>query len=218
MDGLWEVQNGMRLSDANSGEVVRNLGNDNFYRYERPSEGRARIRPLELFPNGLLVAKPVDTIVSAEIVVELVGQWSEGMVVSGIKGRGRELYEQERRAVQEQLLVLEAESVLIPPKNRGSFANRVKAVKTRLTALEAGLEDIGTEPIQIDMALLTLPGFKLRQVVAMPSGQPAQFLGFLPQGQQLLATVACKIDGSVAMLQIDPQALRPYDCRFMATV
>lgn len=209
----------MRLSEANQNDVVRNTSNDSFYRYERPAENRARIRPLELFPNGLLIAKPTDTIVAADLDVEYVATWSEGLVVSGIKGSSRTGYEREREQLREQLKVLEAEAVMIEPKQRGSFANRLKAVKLRLSALESGLEDLGTEPLQIDMAKLSIPAFRLKQMVCMPSGAPAQFLGLLPQGHQLLATVATRVaSGAVLMIQVDPQALRPSNCRYMATL
>jgi len=208
----------MQLSDVDPGSVVRNIQNSNFYRYERPSQDRARIRPLELFPNGLLIAKPTDTIVAAGLEVELIGPWSEGLVVSGAKGKAREVYERERVRLQQQLSVLQSEALLIPPKARGSHANRVKAVKGRLAALYRGLEDLGTEPIQIDMHKLSAPAFRLKQTVVMPSGVQAQFLGLLPQGQQLLATVACRMDELVQLLQVDPAALRSSDIRYVATV
>ncbi len=208
----------MQLSDAAPGDVVRNVGNDSFYRYERPSEDRARIRPLELFPNGLLVAKPTDTIVAADLEVEVIGQWSDGLVVKGGKGKSRLVYEREQERLLAQLGVLEAEAITIPPKRRGSYANRVKAVRTRLDALHRGLEDLGTEPIEIDLHRISLPAFKLRQPVIMPSGQLAQFLGLLPVGQHLLATVACRIGDHTGMLQVDPAALRPAEQRYMATI
>ena len=55
----------MRLGSAEPESVVKNVGNGSFYRFERPDRGRARIRPLELFPNGRLIAKPADTLVDA---------------------------------------------------------------------------------------------------------------------------------------------------------
>lgn len=208
----------MRLSDSHPGDVVQNIANSNFYRYERPEQDRARIRPLELFPNGLLIAKPTDTIVAAGLEVEHIGQWSEGLVIAGARGRSREVYERERERLQSQLRVLEAEAVLIPPNRRGSYANRLKAVRSRLEALERGLEDLGTEPLQIDMHQLSVPAFRFKQLVVMPSGQLARFLGLLPVEQQLLATVATKVSNHMVMLQVAPEALRSPDCRHLATV
>lgn len=208
----------MKLSESKTGDVVKNSANSNFYRYEAPAEDRARIRPLELFPNGLLIAKPTDTIVAADIDVEYIGTWSDGLQVSGVKGRKRELYEAERQQLILQLQVLEAEALVIEPNRRGSHANRVKAAQTRLAALNRGLEDLGTEPMQIDMALLKVPAFKLKQTVVMPSGTLARFLGLLPQDNQLLATVMCRKEGNNMLLQVDPAALRPYTARHMSSV
>lgn len=208
----------MQLSESHPGDVVRNTGNRNYYRFIGPEEDRARIRPLECFPNGLLVAKPTDTIVAADIGVERVGPWSDGLVVADGKGRSRSHYEKERGQMEAQLEVLEAEALTIPPKQRGSHANRVKAVRTRLVALRRGLEDLGTEPLQIDMRAISLPAFKCKQSVVMPSGNLGQFLGLLPVDQHLLATVACRVRGSVHVLQIDPAALRPAYMRHMSSI
>lgn len=212
----------MQLSDSSAGDVLRNLSNSSFYRFERPERDKVRIRPLELFPNGLLIAKSTDTLVNSDLVVELIGTWSDGMVVTGVRGRSRATYEKELEQCTLQLEVLEAEILVAHerPGGLGSHMNRVKASRNRIRALKAGLEDLQIEPIQIDMGQMTAPPFKLKQVVVMPSGLPALFLGLLPQQGHLLATVATRALGSKQMLtlQIDPAALRPSSIRHMATI
>lgn len=212
----------MKLSEAKQNDVVRNMANESFYRYERTAEdgsGRSRIRPLEIFPNRRLIAKPTDTIVQSDIEVELVGPWHDDMVVSKGRGKSRQTYEKERDRLVTHLVELQEEALVILPRQRGSHANRVKAVESRLTSLDRGLENLGTEEATptTSMAIPTSE-FVCKQIVTLPSGAPAQFLGLLPVKSSLLATVMAKFGKVTVVLQIDPAALRPWERRHMATV
>lgn len=206
----------MQLSECAQGDVVQNVGNHSFYRYERPEGDRSRIRPLELFPNGLLIAKPTDTIVESDLLVRHVGPWTDSMFVQLQPGdvRQRKTYEREQERKMDMLQKLQAEALVIDPKQRGSHANKIKAVVVRLEALNRGLSDTphGTALQPVDSP--DQPRFMIRDVVQLPSGQPARFLGNVNTTLGSLAAVAT----SHSAYYVDPGVLRPISERWVSTV
>ena len=172
---------------------------------------------MELFPNGLLIEKSADTIVQPDLEVDVIGVWCDTFFVDEPKAeRQRAAYESELQEQSEKLVVLEAEMLTIDPKQKGSHANRVKAVARRVECLERGLAertvDI-SENLQEELA--PIPVFSLRDVVQLPSGNPAMVFGI--DGPQVILRAKDRA-GKVQQLSVQAVALRPYRHRHMATI
>lgn len=203
----------MQLRDATAGQVVRNCRNLRFYRYIRAEGQRVRIRPLELFPNGLLQEKTTDTIVESDLEVELVGDWSEGLYIESKGGRGRVAYERELARLVEQEEALLAEAETIDPKERGSHANKVKSVVDRLKVVRQGL----AEPPEDRKLCKVRKDRKGASVVAtsmqLPSGLPARVLGV----KRDVAQIEVKGPSGILNLELSFDVLKPWD-RTRATI
>lgn len=164
----------MRLGTAEDGDVVRNVSNGSFYRFGRLERGRARIRPLEHFPNGRLIPKPMDTLVDAGLTVQAVGPWHDGMAVEG-PTRPRLRYESELTDLRGRLIELEAGYAELPVNgtgrlSRGSWMNKIKNARARIATVEAGLAptEALAEAVVQDAAG---PAIRARDVVLLPSGR-----------------------------------------------
>jgi hypothetical protein len=206
----------VRLADAKPGQVVRNTGNKRFYRFERPEDGRSRIRPLEHFPNGLLVPKAADTTVSPDLKVVLVGPWHDHMVILGRPEKTCEQYEAEHAELQARLAgLLQIDSAIERDArgsySKGSHANRIRAVRERIEALERGLADVTDIPV---IELSDEPfRFTAGQLVLLPSGRPARVTQVANKGKQVL----CRTQAHGEQL-IPTLSLSKIDSRWTATV
>lgn len=215
------------LVEAHPEQVVRNRKNRSYYRFVGLAEQRVRIRPLELFPNGLLIEKTADTIVDPDIEVDVVGQWAEEFFVDDQRAEKlQEGCEQELERKRAELVVLEAEYETIDPNahgGRGSHANKIKAVAGRVEALERGLSPRTGDAIQVEgiEELATGGVFAARSLVQLPSGCPALVMGTItpPSDAKPYARVRAKAaDGRVVSLVINQECLRPWEARHMATI
>jgi hypothetical protein len=206
----------MRLSESRQGDVVKNCRNHSFYRYEKPESNRTRIRPLELFPNGLLIEKSADTIVESSLEVNLVGRWShEFFVDEPAAERLRSSYHTEWRRKQEELVVLEAEMLTIDPKSRGSHANKVKAVARRVRSLEMGLAERSKDATVIASIANSIgPLWRARDFVQLPSGLPAIVIG----ARDSLIEICTKTPQGRIVVQLQSDCLRPLEHRNLATI
>jgi hypothetical protein len=209
----------MRLSAASEGQVVRNTGNGSFYRFEREERSRARIRPLEHFPNGRLIPKTTDTLVPPDIEVVVIGFWREEMVVEGGPVHTRSHYEDELREREATLIWLEAEYEKLPvngtgKQSRGSWANKVKNCRARIAVLHAGLGE--TDGQQIDAVQPEAQGSNLtpRDLVQLPSGHPALILA-LDAGNAMVRT---RHGSSRLVAPIPIDCLRPWASAYLATI
>lgn len=216
----------MRLDQAEPESVVKNAGNGSFYRFGRPDRGRARIRPLELFPNGRLIAKPADTLVDASLDVLMVGPWREGMLVEGSPTRSRERYEAELEARLVDLAELEAAYEKLPVngvghQSRGSWANKVVSCRRRIEAIRLGLEDLGAVERQAAEAEATGPGLGARDVVLLPSGMPGLVLRTYATSGGRYARVRARVEHprpGVLELPVPLELLRPWGDRQLCTL
>lgn len=205
----------MRLEQAREDQVVRNTRNGHFYRFVRREGRRVRIRPLELFPNGLLQEKTTDTIVEADLDVVLVGDWTTDLFVKVRFGKTRATFERELQKLKDKLQVLEAEALVIPPKERGSHANKLKSVVNRVKVLERGLQEAPDASFTaINEAEKEAPDFQVGQQVVTPSGRLATIAGPVNG----LAPVQMELPDGISTLQVDPKALLPTEHRRCATV
>lgn len=206
----------MRLEQAREGQVVRNTRNGHFYRFVRREGRRVRIRPLELFPNGLLQEKTTDTIVESDLDVVLVGAWTDTLYVKVRFGKTRATFERELAKLRVKLERLEAEALVIPPKERGSHANKVKSVAGRVQTLERGLADRpdDAEFTPISTGEVADPVFKDGQTVITPSGRLATVVGSVNG----TANIKMEMPEGISTLQIDPKALLPTQHQRLATV
>lgn len=203
----------MRLAEAGAEEVVQNAGNRSFYRMVRPEGNRARIRPLELFPNGLLIEKPTDTIVEADLEVRFVAIWTSDLVVAHQgEGRSRRAYERELAKLEAKLDGLLEEYRRLAPGQRGSHANKVKACQRRILVIRRGLEirEVNTDRPPLETTL----AFRVRQAVQLPSGKPAVVLNAVGAGFQ----VAARGDNGILSLTIPSECLRPLIHRHLGTI
>lgn len=217
----------MRLGSASEHDVVRNATNGSFYRFARPERGRARIRPLEHFPNGRLIPKPTDTLVSADLLVALVGPWREGMLVADPPERARAAYAAELMIRRADLVGLEAAYELLPvngkgKQSRGSWANKLKNCRSRIENLERGLEAIDPEEevgsAEPEIAAL---GLRRRDVVLLPSGWPGQITGIsVAVGAAPTAMVRTRHagDGVLLTVPVPLEVLRPWSDSRLCTL
>lgn len=213
----------MRLADAQHGEVVQNTANRSFYRMEGTEQGRARIRPLEVFPNGLLLEKPTDTTVAPDLEVSSCGMWAEEFTVqTDVPRKTRRTYERELDRKQEELAMLVEEAKTIPAKGRGSHANKVKAAESRVGTLLRGLEE--RPEGMVEEALPVRPQtkkFRMREIVQMPSGLAAMIVGYNERIDRVLeASVIARpvLDEPILCAQIPQECLRPIADRHLSTV
>lgn len=192
---------------------MRNTANGSHYRFERIEAGRVRIRPLELFPNGLLIAKPTPTTVDPDIDVIVVGAWTEQMVVEGKPSSSRRVYENELVRLEGELVELEAAYLLLPvngkgKESRGSWANKVKCCRARIETLKLGLGfvdataklEVRAEPEDI--------AFEKDQIVQLPSGRAATVDGFQPMGDQTYVKVHTVYNGTTIKAALPAEVLR----------
>lgn len=216
----------MLLVEARADQVVRNRKNSSYYRFVGPVDQRVRIRPLELFPNGLLIEKTADTIVDADLEVDAIGMWSDEFFVEDSRtARLQGSCEVELKQKLLDLVALEAEYQVIDPSahgGKGSHANKIKAVAGRIAALERGLAErtgeVRTAERQVEPEI---PVFADRSLVQLPSGLPALVMETfnLPSDTRPYAKLRAKAsDGSVVDVSVVQECLRPYEHRFMATV
>lgn len=213
----------MRLGSAGEDDVVRNTNNGSFYRFARLEKSRARIRPLEHFPNGCLIPKPTDTLVDSDLMVALIGPWHDGMVVEGNPTHGRVHYETELTEQIEKLVGLEIAYEALPvggvgKQSRGSWANKLKNTRMRIEVLEAGLAEHETEVrIEKPMDEVILPRLALRDVVQLPSGLPAQILDFSKVGVVPYARVRTRSQMGVLEGSMPLSVLRPWAMAHLCT-
>lgn len=206
----------MRLSSATENDVVRNTNNGSFYRFARPERSRARIRPLELFPNGRLIPKSTDTLVDSDLDVALVGPWHDTMVVEGRPSHTRVHYESELSRQVEYLAVLEIGYDELPVNgtgklSRGSWANKIKNCRARIEMLTAGLADPDGR-VQIERAELEhrMPDLEVQDVVLLPAGRPGLILDTMLVGTAQYATVQTRLGNTVLRAPVPMEVLRPW--------
>ena len=214
------------LVEASADQVVKNRKNSSYYRFVAPVDQRVRIRPLELFPNGLLIEKTADTIVNADIEVDAAGRWDDEFYVSDPRAsRLRAGAEQELDAKRAELVVLEAEYQTIDPRahgGKGSHANKIKAVARRVESLERGLAEHTGKTTTVTRGLA--PAAKVfadRSLVQLPSGLPGLVMGTVKLASDARPYAKIRIkapDGSIVGTTVVQECLRPYAHRFMATV
>ena len=198
----------MKLREATEGQVVRNERNGSYYRFERMEGTRCRIRPLELFPNGLLIAKPTDTIVEADLGVELMGAWNDEFVVSKIPSRIRKRYEAELIAKRELLTTLDKEAELIAPKERGSHANKVKAVTDRVMVIERGLQERAAQ-VGVEQVIARMAELQVGSLVRLPSGRPALLVRLEERDGDVYGWIRChQVSGGLLDTDINVVCLR----------
>lgn len=210
-----------QLSDVPAGRVVRNLANGSYYRTGPPEGGRVRIRPLEAFANGLLIEKPTDTIVDCGLEVEDLGPWAQGFGVWPVAPHLRRRNEAELERKQEQLAQLQRQALEVEPRQRGSHANRVKAVASRIEALQRGLaERAGARQPVPGSAPAALAQFSVGDVVQLPSGAPAAVLELTTRSAEpyaLVRTRAMLAAGGLVESSVSTGCLRPWSSARRAT-
>lgn len=206
----------MQLGECVKDDVVQHVHNRKFYRYDKPEGERTRIRPLELFPNGLLVCKPTDTIIDSDLIVQWIGRWTDSLYVPPSQGQPQSIQslERERVLVMRELVELEAEMLTIAPNKRGSHANKVKAKAVRLAALNTGL--FRESPLDTTAIVEESPVVRFAQldVVELPSGMAARYLGLVQTGAGTLA----KIKTATLIFHVPPEVLRLASDRWVSTV
>jgi hypothetical protein len=213
----------MKLASARSGHVVRNTKNGSHYRFERLERGKARIFPLELFPNGLLIAKPTPTLVEPDLDVLAVGAWVEGMVVEGAPSHSRRVYENELVRLEGEIVVLRAEYEALPKggtgkQSRGSFANKVKNVERRIATLKQGLGFVEGRRIHTAAVVVASADFERGQLVQVPSGRPAKVMGFQAMGDSTYVKVKTMFKGAPVMAALPGEVLRDWSQSSLCTV
>jgi hypothetical protein len=214
------------LGDARENEIVQSVGNGSYYRMVQMegsgAAGKARIRPLELMPNGLLLEKPTDTTVHPGIVVQTIGRWRTGeefFVVDG-RAKSRKAYERELEKKEVELVALEAELELLPvggkgKQSRGSHANKIRSCRARIEAIGRGLETRDQETQDAPTPAAVALAFSFKSLVQLPSGAPAMYMGSNLVGQATMAAVLLKGSGPQSV-PID--SLRPLGDRHLATI
>lgn len=217
----------LRLIDVDTEMVVQNSRNGSYYRHEGPSGDRARIRPLERFPNGLLIAKSQPTIVDAHLDVVLVAPWDEQLVVEGGKpSQSSDKYAIELAGLEAKLAAMEAEYEALPKdgvgqQSRGSYANKLKATHTRITNIRRGLGDVEAHVFvrtnhtpRRRLAPIQTGAFALQSLVQLPSGLPALVLSSsAPE-----STVRTRYMNQLIEATVPNPVLRPWSHAYRGTV
>jgi hypothetical protein len=135
----------MQLQEAGPMLVVENQSSGTFYRTtEIVQRAKSRIRPLELFPTGLLIPKSTDTLVATTTVVRQICRWQEPVRVEGKPTHTRDYYEAELVERQQELEKLQTRYAELPKSgrghlSRGSHANKILACTRRIETLYEGL-------------------------------------------------------------------------------
>jgi len=209
----------LKLIDSTPDDVVCNAKNHSHYRFAGPEKSRARIRPLELFPNGLLIPKPTDTIVDPTIEVHRVGPWHEGMLVEGRPDHSRAKYEAELAEKQALLIELQEQYDMLPQagtgkKSRGSWANKIKNCAARVETLQAGLAQIDQRQRERTQVEVVSAAIQAAQLVQLPSGRPARVQAITGG----MALVACRYQGGTLTTALPTEVLRPWSMARVATV
>lgn len=210
----------MKLASAKADQVVRNTNNASHYRFERLERGKARIWPLELFPNGLLISKPTPTLVESDINVAVIGMWTEDMVVEGKPSCSRRVYENELVKLELRMVELEAGYELLPAagkgkQSRGSWKNKLNNCEARIVTLKRGLGFVDSTLMmhaQVEDAALDL---KKNDKVQMPSGRIGAVVGFQPMGDQTYVKVKTMLKQVIVTAAVPYEVLRPaHQARF----
>lgn len=185
--------------------------------------GRARIWPLELFPNGLLIAKPTPTTIDPDIDVIVIGSWQERMLVDGKPSNSRRVYENELVREEARLLELVAAYELLPisgkgKQSRGSWANKVKCCRQRIVTLKRGLGFVDeTAKLTVGPELEAV-AFDRGQIVQLPSGRAAKVDGFQPMGDQTYVQVETTFNGETVRAALPAEVLRCASAARVCTV
>lgn len=205
----------LKLVTAAPGQVVRNANNGSHYRFEgRLEHGKARIFPLELFPNGLLIAKPTPTTVEGDIEVIVVGIWTEDLVVEGKPDKSRRVYEKELLRLEGELPELERQYEELPrsgtgKSSRGSHANKVKNVRMRIATLKRGLGFVDSSQMVHTAVETSELAYECDDLVQVPSGRIAKVTGFQPMGDQTYVQVITLFSGAAVRAALPCEVLRP---------
>lgn len=216
----------MKLASAQAGQVVRNATNGSHYRFDCLERSKARIRPMELFPTGLLIPKPTDTLVQPDLEVVLIGAWHEDMTVEGKPSHSQVAYEVELAQRREAIVLLEAAYEELPQNgkgklSRGSWANKIKNCKSRITTLERGLglDDGGpvTTPQHVQVAAI-VPDYSSGDLVQVPSGRPALVLATTITAGAAYAQVRTAFEGRALEAPVPCEVLRPWSEARLATI
>lgn len=213
----------VKLASAQPDQVVRHARNGSHYRFERLERGRARIWPLELFPNGLLISKPTPTLIDADIEVVLIGDWADDMVVEGKPSASRRVYENELVRLEALLIEYEQAYEALPPsgvgvQSRGSWANKVKCTRSRIEVLKRGLgfvDQSNAVQAQVEHAAV---GWSIGQFAQIPSGRIAEITGFRAMGDQTYVTIRTRVNGGFIEASIPNEVLRPAHFSRLCTV
>lgn len=222
----------MKLSDATAGLVVRNDRNGSYYRFERSEGDRSRIRPLEHFPNGLLIPKPAPTTVSASLEVSALSPWHDGdyrvheAVAPRVAAKRREKYETTlaQCVVEVESLRVEYEALPVDgigKESRGSHQNKIKAVETRIDAIQRGLaEHDPAEALEcVQDVMAPRPEFGIHDLVQVPSGYPALVTAMQEQDGSWVAAISMKDSSGAALVAALPcRVLRPWSFSRVGTV
>lgn len=206
----------MKLASARQGQVVRNTRNGSFYRFEGLQQGRVRILPLELFPNRLLLEKPTPTTVNADLEVEVIGDWEDGMVVEGKPGASRGVYERELLRLEQELPELLATYEGLPKagkghESRGSWANKVKCCRQRIATLKRGLGFIGDSVALVARVEKPTIAVRAGDLVLMPSGRAAQVTAKpVVVGDQLYAPLRMMVADQALTAMAPVEVMRPW--------
>lgn len=196
---------------------MRNRRNGSFYRFVRPEGQRVRIRPLELFPNGLLIEKTADTIVDSDLQVDMVAEWTEEVYVEvpeNVAAQLRVASVAQLEQKQAELVILEAEMITMDPKGRGSHANRIKACRWRVEVLTRGLAEPTQDISSVSRNDAAAPHFDAGTIVQLPSGQP----GKVESSAGPVANILTHVAGIVASVPVPMEILRPWHSRSIATI
>lgn len=203
----------MRLGNVTSGHVARNARNGSHYRFCRMENGKARIVPLEVFPGGLLLAKPTPTTIDANIEVVVLGPWADGMIVDAKPSSNRAKLEAELIELERLLPVLKADYDALPrggkgETSRGSWANKVINTRKRIAMLKVGLGFVADADAPVTVAMVVESQFSRNQIVQVPSGRLGVVLALNAMGDQTYATVRTAFEGKTVQAAVPCEVLR----------
>lgn len=183
----------MELHDGLAGMVYRNTRNGSYYVFEQLVRGgqSARIWPLEVFPNRMLIKKPMPTNVQVDTPVTQIGPWRPGMKIRQAPPE-REAFELELVRLYKTLRYHNERYELLPfggrgPLSRGSYRNKITNVERRIKTLMVGLD-----LMQDDKPRCCSLKYRPNQWVRLPSGAPVKVLRFVLVGGRVYAVVKPK--------------------------
>lgn len=178
----------MLLQDVAAMLVVENQSSGTFYRTTAlQQKAKSRIRPLELFPTGLLIPKSTDTLVATTTLVRTICPWQEPVRVEGKPTHTRDYYESELVQRQLELQTLRIQYTELPKSGRGHFsrgshANKILACTRRIETLYEGL-GMREDPVEV------ISNFDHGDHVLLPSGRFGVFRRALQKGDAVYAEV-----------------------------